>query len=234
MVSPTPLDRFRVSSPRFEMGRVTDDAAWEAVRTLRSQALRARHEVAEDAEIADDGHDGALNALTFLLKRNGRAAGTTRASVSSGERRWPLPSIEVFGREIEASIGWDSTLVEASLTFVAPDLPDDPRESLFHLFKAHLLVCALERADWLVMAVPESQIGFHRRMFNMEILSGSERYPPLAFPRVLMGLDYREQAGALFKRIPLVEIGERDQGEFLQSGAVLFNPHAGHAAGIPA
>jgi len=234
MVSPTPLDRFRVSSPHFEMRRVMDGAAWDAVRALRAHALRSRHEVAQNAELADDGHDSAQNAVTFLLKRNGRPAGTTRASVSSSERRWPLPSIEVFGREIEASIGWDATIVEASLTFVAPDLPDDPRESLFHLFKAHLLVCALERADWLVMAVPESQIGFHRRMFNMEILSGSERYAPLAFPRVLMGLDYREQAGVLFKRIPLVQIGERDAGEFLQTGAVLFHPRAGQTAGIPA
>ncbi|MGE5615725.1 MAG: hypothetical protein ACM3X5_02300, partial [Bacillota bacterium] len=61
MVSPTPLDRFRVSSSRFDMGRVTDREAWEAVRQLRARALHARHDVAENVELADDGYDNALN-----------------------------------------------------------------------------------------------------------------------------------------------------------------------------
>src|SRR4029077_401353 len=114
---------------------------------------------------------------TFLLRRNGRAAGATRSSVSSASRRWPLPALEPFGREIESAIGWDATILEASLTVVDPDLSCDPRTALFHLLKAHMLRCSLENADWLLIAVPDSRIGFYRRMFNMEILSGSERYP---------------------------------------------------------
>jgi len=227
-------DRFTLATPRFEMRRVADRAAWQEVRELRDRALRQRREIAEGEALADDGHDTAPNSLTFLLKRNGRVAGSTRASVSSGARRRPLPSLETFGREIEAAIGWNATIVEASLTVVDPQLPGDPREALFHLFKAHLLVCALENAQWLVTAVPESQIGFHRRMFNMEILSGSERYPHIALPRVLMGLAYHEQAGVLFKRIPLMEVIEDDAREFAASGAICFREGGAHLAAAQA
>jgi hypothetical protein len=93
---------------------------------------------------------------------------------------------------------------------------------LFHLFKAHMLECSLEGADWLLVAVRESQIGFYRRMFNMEILSGTEAYPGLVTPRVLMGLEYPAQAALLAKRIPLLEVSADDERDFAQTGCIVF------------
>jgi hypothetical protein len=196
----------------FELHRVETREDWREVRALRHRALRCRGDLPEGAEgFPDDGFDTALNSATFLLTLQGRTAGTTRTSVSSASRRWPLPSAEPFRREIEAAIGWDATLVEASLNVIEPTLPGDSRDALFHLLKAPMLRCALEGADWLIVAVPESQIGFHRRMFNMEILSGSEHCPRLALPRVLMGLDYRRQAPVLHRRIPALAPSEADE-----------------------
>ena len=71
-------------------------------------------------------------------------------------------------------------------------------------------------------AVRPTQIGFYRRMFDMEILSGEERWPGLAIPRVLMGLDYREQAPLLFKRIPVLAVNDDDERDFLDSGVITF------------
>jgi hypothetical protein len=85
-----------------------------------------------------------------------------------------------------------------------------------------MLRCACENADWLVTAVREPQIGFYRRMFNMEILSGAERWPGMAAPRVLMGLDYREQAPLLFKRIPVLAVTDDDERDFAESGVITF------------
>lgn len=208
----------------FALRRVESRQDWDEVRSVRTRALRRRADIPEEAEgFPDDGHDGALNSMTFLLTRNGRAAGCTRSSVSSARRRWPLPAIEVFHREIEAAIGWERTLVEATLTLVDPDLAGDARVALFHLYKGQMLRCALDDADWLLAAVPESQIGFHRRMFNMEILSGSERCPGLAQPRVLMGLDYRSQAPVLFRRLPTLAVSPEDAREFRAHGRVPFD-----------
>jgi hypothetical protein len=211
----------------FAMHRVATRDDWSRVRALRYEALVSRGDVAQEAERAyADPHDIALNASTFLLMRNGRAIGSTRASVSSPNRRWALPAMDAFAREVQASVGLECTVVEATLTVADPATSIDPRTVLFHLLKAHMLLCASEGADWLLAAVRDTEIGFYRRMLNMEILSGAESYPGMATPRVLMGLQYREHAALLFKRIPLLAVTLADEAEYAASGAVRFPPRA--------
>jgi hypothetical protein len=206
----------------FEMRRVATRDDWSDVKSLRFDALRERGEIAESGDASyGDEHDAAFNTTTFVLSRNGRALGSTRSSVSCANRRWPLPASEAYAAEI-AALGSDSTLVEASLMVVDPTSQTDPKTALFHLFKAHMLQCASENADWLIVAVRDSQIGFYRRMFNMEILSGAERYPGLASPRVLMGLEYHAQSALLFKRMPMLAVTDADERDFAASGVITF------------
>jgi hypothetical protein len=206
----------------FEMRRVATREDWSDVRSLRFDALRERSEIGENGEGGfGDDYDAALNSATFLLLRNARPIATTRSSVSSARRRWPLPASDVYAAEI-AALGADATVVEASLMVVDPASQMEPKTALFHLFKAHMLHCASENADWLVMAVRDSQIGFYRRMFNMEILSGAEKYAGLASPRVLMGLEYRKQAPLLFKRMPMLAVTDTDERDFAASGVITF------------
>lgn len=207
----------------FEMRRVSSRAEWSQVRALRYQALRHRGEIeASDDEGYGDRYDAALNSATFMLTRNARPLGCTRSSVSSANRRWLLPASESFEREIQASIGLDSTIVEASLMTVDPAPQLEPKTALFHLFKAHMLHCSMENADWLIAAVPDTRIGFYRRVFNMEILSGAETYGGMSTPRVLMGLEYRDQAPLLFKRIPVMAVTEDDERDFATAGVITF------------
>jgi hypothetical protein len=208
----------------FEMRRVATRAEWSQARSIRYDALRHRGEIDASGEGAyGDKHDAALNSVTFLLSRNAQPLGSTRSSVSSANRRWLLPASEAFEHEIQASIGLESTIVEASLMVLHPDSGLDPKGALFHLFKAHMLHCAMENADWLIVAVRDSQIGFYRRMFNMEILSGPEKYPGLASARVLMGFEYRQQAPLVFKRIPALAVSEADERDFAASGVITFD-----------
>jgi hypothetical protein len=204
------------------MCRVAAADDWSEVRAMRYRALRAREEIApRSAPEYGDEFDNAFNSETFLLTHEGRAIASTRTSVASASRRWPLPAGQGFAQAIEA-LGADTTRVEASLTVVDPLAAMDWKAVLFHLFKAHMLECSVEGADWLLVAVRESQIGFYRRMFNMEILSGNEPYPGLATPRVLMGLEYPAQAPLLAKRIPLLEVSADDERDFAQTGCILF------------
>ncbi len=208
----------------FEMRRVATREDWNDVRALRFGALRERGEIGdlEDGGYGyGDDHDAALNSTTFLLLRNARPVASTRSSVSSARRRWALPASDAYAAEI-AALGADATIVEASLMVVDPAFQMEPKTALFHLFKAHMLQCACENADWLVLAVRDSQIGFYRRMFNMEILSGAEMYPGLAAPRVLMGLEYRAQAALLFKRMPMLAVTDADERDFAASGVITF------------
>jgi hypothetical protein len=207
----------------FAMHRVASREDWTRVRSLRYEALRGRADITESAERAyGDEHDLALNASTFLLTRNGRAVGSIRASVSSPSRRWTLPATDVFARELQASVGLESTVVEASLMVAGEDGQSDRRTLLFHLLKAQMLLCSTENADWLLAAVRDTEIGFYRRMLNMEILSGAETCPGMATPRVLMGLQYREQAALLFKRIPVLAVTLADEAEYAATGQVRF------------
>ena len=204
------------------MRRVTAPEDWTAVRAMRYRALRARDDVLESPALEyGDPFDSALNTETFLLTHEGRPMASTRTSVASSNRRWPLPGGDAFAEAIGA-LGTDATLVESSLTVVDPLAASDWKAVLFHLFKAHMLECSIESADWLLIAVRESQIGFYRRMFNMEILSGTEPYPGHIAPRVLMGLEYQVQSALLAKRIPLIEVSAEDERDFAQTGCILF------------
>ena len=202
------------AAPALE--RVVHRTDWQRVRHLRYEALARRGDIVQAEPHAwSDAHDGALNAATFMLRVGDRLIGTTRSSAASSRRRWPLPAYEVFGTQIDAAFGPEATLVEASLTLVDPDA-DDPKVALIHLFRAHMLHCAVEDADWLIAAVRESQIGFFRRMFNMELASGPERCAGFATPRVLMALAYRDEARLLAKRLPVLASGAEEEREFVR------------------
>jgi hypothetical protein len=209
------------------MHRVASREDWARIRTLRYESLAGRGDILPAEERCHaDSHDIALNSSTFLLTRNGRAIGSTRSSVSAPNRRWTLPAMEVFNREIQAAIGLESTVVEASLMVVDPATSIDRRIVVFHLLKAHMLHCGAECADWFLTSVRDTEIGFYRRVLDMEILSGPESCPGMAAPRVLMGLQYREHASALFKRLPIVAVTLADEAEFASTGAVRFPQRA--------
>lgn len=194
--------------------RVRTAQEWRDARALRFDGLAARGDIAQDSSRAfADGFDDASNTATYLLVCGAAAIGTTRNSVNVPPLREPLPAQRVFGREIHAAFGESAALVEASLTFVDPRAARDPQEALMRLFKVHMWRCAAENADALVVAVRESQMGFYRRRFNMEILSGAESWPRMAAPRVLMGLAWREHSVRLLRRIPgLAASAEEFQG----------------------
>ena len=209
----------------FSLGRVASGADWDAVLALRYRAFLQRGDIPESpAERFGDEHDLALHATTFLLRRNGQAAATTRTMLSATNRRWPVPAAAVFQREIEKALGPDATFIEMGLTAVGPVPQDDPRTALFHLFKAAVVHGLLENADWVITAVRENQIGFYGRMFNMQILSGPEQLAGLAMPRVLMGLDFRDQMRILEKRIPTLVVTPSELDEFVASGQIETGP----------
>jgi hypothetical protein len=207
----------------YAMRRVVSREDWSAVRALRFAALAHHQDVAGDAVRAfGDGHDARAGTTTFLLSRNGAPHASTRASVAAAGEPSTLPAILAFPREVERLAGV-GRVVEASLTVVDPAVADVPR-AIFHLYRAHMLACAATGAQWLVTAVRDTQIGFYRRVFDMEILSGAEHMPGLAVPRVLMGLRPREQAERLARRIPLLTVAAADAHRFENEAVVTFDP----------
>jgi len=210
------------------MHRVTGRDDWARVRALRYESLSSRGDIAPCAERThSDSHDLTADSATFLLLKHGRAIGSTRASLSSSP--WGcLPAAATFGGELASAIGPDASVVEASLTVTDPREARDRRTVLLHLLKAHMVVCAVERAEWLVAAVRDDEIGFYRRMLNMEILSGVESSPGMATPQVLMGLQYREHAALLFGRIPVLAVTQSDERQYAATGCVQFAAGARH------
>jgi len=205
------------------MHHVTGRDDWTRVRALRYESLSSRGDIVPCAErIHADSHDLALSSSTFLLLKYGRAIGSTRASFSASQQGCDLPASATFRREMASAIGADASVVEASLTVTDPQVASDRRAVTLHLLKAHMMVCAVERADWLIAAVRVDEIGFYRRMLNMEILSGVERCPGMATPQVLMGLQYREHAALLFGRIPVLAVTADDEDEYATTGCVPF------------
>jgi hypothetical protein len=209
------------------MHRVISREDWARVRALRFEALTRAGDIDAGRDRGyTDGHDLALNTSTFLLARNGRAIGSCRASVSAPNRRGALPAMEPFTLQLQSAIGLEATVVEASLVVVDPATSIDRRVVVLHLLKSAMLECATRNADWLVTAVRENDIGFHRRMLDMEILSGAEACPGMLQPRVLMGLPYREKAAIVFKRTPVLGVSPADESEYAATGSVRFPQRA--------
>jgi N-acyl amino acid synthase FeeM len=219
----TPGDRPAFSQPpasgalaqAYCLRRAQSARDWQEVDALRHEGLVERGEIAPSTApgALRDEFDAAPNTITFLLAANGRALGTTRSSVTSPRNRAALPALGVFAREIAAAFGAEATVVEASLTFVDPAV-HDPRDALFRLFKAHMLHCAAEEADALVVTARLPQLGFYRRSLNMEILSGAEAWPGMATPRVLMGVALREHTPALLRRLPALGATPEEERAF--------------------
>lgn len=191
----------------YALRRAYTGDEWDAVSRLRErEGFRPRDEADESA-----------HAVTFLLTRGSRPIGTTRTSARPG----PLPAFSAYALPPGNAALAGVALVEASLTCVDASATLDTKAALFHLFKAHLLQCRMEAAGYLLTAVREAEIGFYRRMFNMEILSGAEPYPDTRL-RVLMGLDLHTHVQALCRRLPIITVGEGDCEVFTASGRVQF------------
>jgi hypothetical protein len=209
--------------PAYAMHRVASPEDWVAVRTLRFAAHAHHQDLPRDAVKSHwDAFDNRAGTTTFLLLRDGSPHASTRASVAPAGEPGALPAAVIFPREIEQLAG-GARVVEASLTVVDPAASDMPT-AVFHLFRAHMLACAAAEAAWLVTMVRDSQIGFYRRVFDMEILTGAERVPGLAVPRVLMGLRPGEQSARLARRIPLLAVHGADAHRFEEDAVVTFDP----------
>lgn len=175
---------------------------WAAARALRFAAMVREGDVAPSASpVPADPLDGAVGSATFLLVEHGRVVGSTRCSHSGPESNCALPAAQSFGAEIRERAA-RAPVVEASFTVV--DRAADRARSILRLFKAHTTACAAVDAEWLVAAVPERQMGFCRRVFDMEILTGAMPVRGFALPRVLMGLRFRERAALLYRRLPFL------------------------------
>lgn len=211
---------FMTEHQRAVLRPVRDAHDWRAVRKLRFDKLEADGEIAaRPARAFGDAFDESTNTRTYMLAAHERVLGTTRASFTAPRLPAAVPSQRVFGRELQAAFGTDAVLVEASLTFLAPGGPVDPQEALLRLFRVHAWRCAAENADALIVAVRDTQIGFYRRRFDMEILSGAERWPGMSTPRVLMGLPWRDHAARLLRRIPALAASAEEKAEFQFMGS---------------
>lgn len=207
----------------FALHLVAQPEHWDQVRAIRYRAHRQAGTIAPaPAERCGDAWDASPGAMTFLLARGGQPIATTRTCASSAARRCDYGALAAYAKEIAAAIPPEATVVEASHAVVDPAVRGDSKTALFHLFKAHMLRCHLEDADWLLIAVGTGEIGFYRRMLDMEMLSGPEPYPGLEAPKVLMGLDFRQGARTIAKRIPALAVGAADLAEFAASGRIPF------------
>ena len=182
--------------------RVAAREDWAAARALRFAAMVREGDVAPSAlPTSADPLDGAAGSATFLLMEQGRVLGSTRCNHSGPASSAPLAAAQAFAAEIGERAA-RAPVVEASFTVV--DRAADRASALMRLFKAHTTACAAVDAEWLVAAVAERQMGFYRRVFDMEILSGALPVRGFALPRVLMGLRFRERAALLYRRLPFL------------------------------
>ncbi len=132
-----------------------------------------------------DEYDAKPNCTSFLTYYKDKAFGSVRTCSFNPELNNIVPVMEVFGKEIDESIGYGSTFIEANKLVIDPSFQDkagvvarlNVYENIVNSIVAH-------DAKYLVAGIRTEHIKFYK-FLHFEILSEERSYPHLSFKTVL-------------------------------------------------
>ena len=133
-----------------------------------------------------DEYDGKPNSTCFLLYHQNRAIGSMRTCVFDARARIAVPVMEVFDKEIQNTIGYDSTFVEVNKFVIDPSFQRKGGVEARMLLVGTVVEEAIRRgSSSIVLAVRPAHVRFYK-MLGCNPISEAKSYPHLSFKTVLM------------------------------------------------
>lgn len=142
-----------------------------------------------------DEYDALPNCSSHLLYFENKAVGSIRTCVYKPNKPFPVPILEVYGKEIEAAIGLTTPFLEVNKFVIAPEFQKRGGvQARFELFRAVAEETREKGAEYILMAVRKSHVRFYDHMFDCQVISEAKLYPGLKFSTVLLLIKNTESA----------------------------------------
>lgn len=187
---------------RFTLSLVQTPNDMDLVAQMRYRAYRSVHAVRETADARfTDVFDGQPEARTFLAWWGQTPLASTRTLCARGDLG-ALTSALAFQDVLKRWIPDDAVVVEANRFVVDPHHAELSNGVVWPLFRAHLLRCAVEGADFFVAGVRPEHVPVYRRLMHLEIVGDARVFPGLRTPMYLMMGDCRRDLERIFRKRP--------------------------------
>lgn len=159
----------------------------DRVYTMRYRSYSGKGYIEKNSSrIFMDEYDSKLNCTSFLTYYKNKPFGSIRACVFEPSIQNTVPVMEVFGKEIGETIGYDSTFIEANKFVIDPSFQDkagavarmNVYENIMNSIEEH-------NAKYLIAGIRTEHIKFYNFM-HFEVKSEERSYPHLSFKTVLV------------------------------------------------
>ncbi|MFT5082756.1 MAG: hypothetical protein ACI9Y1_000787 [Lentisphaeria bacterium] len=133
-----------------------------------------------------DEFDSLPSCTSYLTYFGKKAIGSVRASVYTPANGGDVPAMEVFEKEIRDNVDMDKPFVETNKFVIDPSFQKSGGvRARFNIFKNIAEEAVKCDASSVIIAVRPEHVKFYRLLLFKPI-SGSKKYPHLAFDTVLL------------------------------------------------
>ncbi|GGN43372.1 hypothetical protein GCM10010842_30800 [Deinococcus daejeonensis] len=169
---------------------------------MRYRAYRSIQAIPENATAHfTDAFDKKPSSVTFLAYLGPTPIASTRTLCADGNFG-DLTSSMAFHDVLERVVPANAVVVEANRFVVDPLQADLGGGVIWELFRAHLLRCVFEKADYFVAGVRAEHVTLYRRLMHLEVVSEPRVFPGLQTPMFLMVGDCRRDLERIFQERP--------------------------------
>lgn len=197
-------DAWQKARDSYRCVRATSDADLSLAYSLRHDAyVRDGYLSPQEYGVFSDEYDHLPNSECHVLYSANRAIGSLRLNIFDARRGWTrVPSLEIFGDEIDGTIGRDRIFVEPSRFVLSDTSPCMLRRLV--LFQA-VVACAINHeAKYVIAAVRRPHMKFYQTL-HFELVSNprnTKKYPGVDFYVNLLVFDVNKHRRDL-ERHPL-------------------------------
>lgn len=136
-----------------------------------------------------DEYDSKPNCSSFLTYYKNKTFGSIRSCVFDPSLKNTVPVMEVFGKEIGSTIGYDSTFIEANKFVIDPNFQDKAGAvARMKVYENIMNSIEENNAKYLIAGIRTEHIKFYKFM-HFEVKSEERSYPHLSFKTVLVICD---------------------------------------------
>jgi hypothetical protein len=185
-----PEEKLRLA-PQLVPNRYTSIIAsgplMDKVFRLRYRSYRADNYIEENSTARlMDKYDSQCHCISYLTYSYADLLGSIRCCVFSPALQLRVPAMEVFGEEIEKTIGLDAAFLEVNKFVVNPDFQNrGGMGAKFAIYRNVISAVDESKSSCVIVAVRPEHVQFYKLMFY-ERISETKPYPGVRFETVLM------------------------------------------------
>jgi hypothetical protein len=191
----------------------------------RAEVFRLRYEAyiregvisPHEAQSLEDAADSNENAHIVGVYIRNELISSIRIQASMGEMT--NSSVAQSFPEVTAALEAESkTILEANRFVARYDVARQLPELPYLTLRIFVMAAEYYRADHLLVTVRAEHEAFYRRAFYARPIFPPRSVIGLTKPLMLLGIDFKEVRGKIYKRLPVLQSSPQEQGALFRDG----------------